>query len=64
MSSTSPIPLKMRSLAVQSFRSPEDFSILELAVPQVRHPNDVLIKVYAASINPTDVALARGGSTQ
>jgi NADPH:quinone reductase-like Zn-dependent oxidoreductase len=50
----------MKSLAVDVFKPPADFTILELATPQITSPDHVLIKVLAASLNPTDIALANG----
>ena len=50
----------MKSLAVPSFRGPGDFTVLDLPAPRISRPDHVLIKVHAASINPTDIALARG----
>jgi hypothetical protein len=60
MSSSISIPPNMKSLAVNAFKPPADFTILELATPQITSPDHVLIKVLAASLNPTDIALAKG----
>ena len=51
----------MRSLAVRSFTmNPANYEILDLPVPQVSDPNDVLVKVHAAAINPGDIPSAAG----
>lgn len=60
MASPPPIQSRMKSLAVPSFRDPADFTVLDLPVPRISRPDHILIKVHAASINPTDIALARG----
>ena len=55
------IPEKMRGLVTLKWAEPKDFTIAhDLAVPKITNPDDVLIKVAAASINPIDVKLASG----
>jgi NADPH:quinone reductase-like Zn-dependent oxidoreductase len=50
----------MRSLAIEEYCKPDDYQILSLPIPKVSAPDDVLIKVHAASINPIDVKIASG----
>lgn len=50
----------MQSLAVDRFGKPESYKILELPVPEIRSPDELLIKVHAASINPVDCQAANG----
>jgi NADPH:quinone reductase-like Zn-dependent oxidoreductase len=50
----------MRSLAIQKYCKPSEYQILELPKPKLKDPEDILIKVHAASINPVDVKVASG----
>lgn len=55
------MPEKMRGLVTLKWAEPKDYTIVnDLAVPKITRPDDVLIKVAAASINPVDVKLASG----
>ncbi|KAH8678907.1 chaperonin 10-like protein [Tricladium varicosporioides] len=50
----------MRALAAKTYGLPTKYEILDLPTPQITKPNQVLIKVHAASMNPVDVAIANG----
>ncbi|CAG8098417.1 unnamed protein product [Penicillium salamii] len=50
----------MLSLNVPAYSDPSGYQLSELAKPELNHPNDVIIKVHAASINPIDVKKADG----
>ncbi|OKL55941.1 hypothetical protein UA08_08620 [Talaromyces atroroseus] len=50
----------MNSLAIERYGKPEEYNNLSLPIPRVTAPDDVLIQVQAASINPVDVQLAAG----
>lgn len=55
------IPEKMRGLVTLKWAEPKEYTIAnDLAVPKITKPDDVLIKVASASINPIDVKLASG----
>lgn len=55
------IPEKMRGLVTLKWAEPKDYTILDdLNVPEITKPDEVLIRVAAASINPIDVKLASG----
>lgn len=54
------IPKTMRALCVFSYTTPSNYQIATVDAPKVTAPTHVLIKVYAASINPTDTFGARG----
>jgi hypothetical protein len=56
----SAIPTTMRALAIQKYSKPSGYEILELPVPGIKNPKDILVKVRAASINPVDVKFASG----
>ncbi len=53
------MPPTMRSVAINSYSEPAKFE-LNLPVPSISSPTDVLIRVHAASINPGDLTLASG----
>lgn len=50
----------MKSLSIEKYCKPDEYQILDLPVPKINGPEDVLIKVNAASINPFDVKIASG----
>lgn len=55
-------PLKPRSELMpawqfQSFGGLDQLKLKNVVPPQVKKPNDVLVKVYATSVNPLDVAM-------
>lgn len=52
------IPLTMRAIALAKFCKPSEYGLATLPVPRITNPDEVLIKVHAASINPVDVKLA------
>ncbi|KAK0614897.1 chaperonin 10-like protein [Bombardia bombarda] len=55
------IPLTMRSLAITKHTRPSGYQVLELPVPTIEAPDDVLIRVHAAAIMTGDTQYARGG---
>lgn len=55
-------PSSMKALALHAYGAPSTYGIATLPVPQVRSPNEVLIKVHSASINPVDVKMADGAT--
>jgi NADPH:quinone reductase-like Zn-dependent oxidoreductase len=50
----------MQSLTSPSYTSPANYTLSILSTPSISSPDDVLIKVHAASINPIDVKKAAG----
>ncbi|KAF8545150.1 chaperonin 10-like protein [Trichophaea hybrida] len=50
----------MRSLAIPSYTTPQNYTVTTVPVPSIISPTDVIIKVHAASINPADVKIASG----
>jgi NADPH:quinone reductase-like Zn-dependent oxidoreductase len=48
----------MRAIALSQFSKPANYNIASLPVPAINKPNELLIKVHAASINPVDVKMA------
>lgn len=49
----------MKAIVRREYGAPETLQLVEMAVPTVG-PDDVLIKVYASSVNPYDWHLVRG----
>jgi NADPH:quinone reductase-like Zn-dependent oxidoreductase len=56
----SSVPATMRALAIAAYGKPSTFGIATVPTPQITQPDEVLIKVHAASINPIDIILADG----
>jgi NADPH:quinone reductase-like Zn-dependent oxidoreductase len=50
----------MRALALSGTGGLERFAIIELARPQIRHPDEVLVRVHAAGLNRLDLFVAAG----
>jgi NADPH:quinone reductase-like Zn-dependent oxidoreductase len=50
----------MRSLAISSYTTPDNYDVMDLPTPTIESPDEVLVKVHAASINPADVHMASG----
>jgi NADPH:quinone reductase-like Zn-dependent oxidoreductase len=50
----------MRSLCVFAYTDPSKYEIASIPAPKVTLPNHVLVQVFAASINPVDIAGASG----
>ncbi len=55
---TSQIPTTMRAIALPAFCNPSDYNLGTLPVPEITKPDELLIKVRAASVNPIDVKMA------
>jgi NADPH:quinone reductase-like Zn-dependent oxidoreductase len=51
---------EMLSVNITSFTDPSKYQLSKLPRPVVSEPTDVVIQVYAASINPIDVKKASG----
>ena len=50
----------MLSLNISSYSKPSEYQVSELPQPSLASSKDVIVKVYAASINPIDVKRAGG----
>jgi NADPH:quinone reductase-like Zn-dependent oxidoreductase len=50
----------MRALAITAYGKPSTYGIATVPSPKITQPDEVLIKVHAASINPIDITLAGG----
>ncbi len=50
----------MRSLVAPRYCDPSGYEVVQLPVPDMEGPDDVLIKVHAASISGGETKLAKG----
>ena len=54
------VPSTMRSLAVRKYGKPSTYEIVEMPVPEMKGPDDVLVKVHAGSISTGDTQIVDG----
>ena len=54
----SKIPTTMQAIVLTEFCKPSQYNLGTLPVPKITGPEDLLIKVKAASVNPIDVKMA------
>ena len=47
----------MKSWQVHSYGGLEELQLTNSRIPVIRNPNDVIVQVSAASVNPIDVAM-------
>ncbi|GLA98362.1 hypothetical protein AtubIFM57143_006303 [Aspergillus tubingensis] len=52
--------MEMLSLNISSYSKPSEYQVSKLPTPTLVNSKDVIVKVYAASINPIDVKRADG----
>ena len=52
--------MEMLSLNISSYSKPSEYQVSKLPTPTLGNSKDVIVKVYAASINPIDVKRADG----
>jgi len=55
-----PLPCLSRSCQLLSYNGPTSLSIMKTPPPVITQPDQVLVKVKAASVNPLDVMMSRG----
>ncbi|KUI70179.1 hypothetical protein VM1G_05686 [Cytospora mali] len=55
-----PIPTTMRALVAPKYCKPENYEVIELPVPEINAPDEVLIRIHAASIQAGDCTVASG----
>ena len=53
----------MRAIAIDEYGGSERLQLMELPIPEVG-PNDVLIRVRAAGVNPADISIREGRYAQ
>lgn len=54
------IPHTMRALAVRKHTKPDGYELLQLPVPEIKAPNEVLIRMHAAGLFTGDAHTAAG----
>ena len=52
------LPKTMTALAISKHCKPDEYGLATLPVPEISMPDELLIRVRAASVNPIDVKLA------
>lgn len=60
MDEASPLPSEMRSLVAPEYCPPSQFEIMQLPVPEIKHADELLLKMHAAAVGPGDCAFASG----
>ncbi|ROV91492.1 hypothetical protein VMCG_09442 [Cytospora schulzeri] len=50
----------MRALVAPKYCNPEGYEVIELPVPQIKAPDEVLIRIHASSIQTGDCSIASG----
>lgn len=50
----------MRSLVAPKYGKPDVYEVMELPVPEIKEPDDILVKVYFGAIETGDTMVARG----
>lgn len=55
-----PIPNTMRALAVRKYTKPDGYELLQVPVPEVEAPDEVLIRMHAAGLYTGDAQAAAG----
>jgi NADPH:quinone reductase-like Zn-dependent oxidoreductase len=50
----------MRSLVAPKWCGPAKYEVIDLPLPAIEQPHDVIIKVHACGITPGDMQIAHG----
>ncbi|GAP85455.2 putative alcohol dehydrogenase [Rosellinia necatrix] len=56
----SDLPSTMRSLVAPKFCTPSKYEVVDMPLPTIKNPHDVLIRVHACGIQTGDTQIARG----
>jgi NADPH:quinone reductase-like Zn-dependent oxidoreductase len=59
MASSKSMP-KMQALFAPKYCTPDEYEVVELPMPEIKDLHEVLVRVFAASINPHDDKEAKG----
>lgn len=54
------IPKTMRSLVAPRYCEPKEYEVMEMPVPTIQRPDEVLLKMHAANIFTSDTRTANG----
>ncbi|KAI1748364.1 alcohol dehydrogenase [Xylaria castorea] len=58
----SDLPSTMRSLVAPKFCTPSGYEVIDMPLPTIKKPDDVLIRVYAGGVQTGDTQRARGAT--
>ncbi|RYC56984.1 hypothetical protein CHU98_g9226 [Xylaria longipes] len=58
----SDLPSTMRALVAPKFCTPSEYEVIDMPLPTVKKPDDVLIRVHAGGVQAGDTQRARGAS--
>lgn len=50
----------MQAIAISKFTDPSGYQLMSLTRPTIEKPDDIIIKVHSASVNPVDLKKADG----
>lgn len=50
----------MKAIAISTFTDPSGYELMSLPCPTIQQPNEIIIKVHSASVNPVDLKKANG----
>lgn len=53
-------PTEMLAITIQTYAEPSDYELSTTSRPRMSQPDEVLIQIYAASVNPVDIKKASG----
>lgn len=54
------LPTTMKSLAAPTYGPPDNWEVIEVPVPELKNPDEVLLRMHAAAIGPGDCGLVSG----
>lgn len=55
-----PIPATMRALAARKYTKPSGYELIQVPVPVIKSPDEVLIQIYAVGLFAGDTQTAAG----
>lgn len=50
----------MQAIAISNFSDPSGYELMSLRRPTIQKPDEIIIKVHSASVNPVDLKKANG----
>ncbi|GAW21224.1 hypothetical protein ANO14919_107420 [Xylariales sp. No.14919] len=56
------LPSTMRALVAPKYCAPSQYEVIDLPLPTIKNPNEILIRVYAAGLQTGDTQRAKGAS--
>lgn len=55
-----PIPQTMRALVARKYCKPDGYEVMELPVPGIKAPDEILVRVHAAAMSYGEIQQAAG----